>query len=164
MDLAYRSGEISIIDANEVCENDEFEFELGIEPKLKHVPALTGRGKPIAYYAMFKTVKGGYGFKVMSVQDIRDFASKKSQAYKSGYTSPWTTDFDAMAKKTVLKQALKYAPLKTDFTKALTSDESIKTEIAKDMTEVPNEYDDIETTIVDEETGTKVDKETGEIK
>ena len=44
-----------------------------------------------------------------------------------------------MAKKTVIKQALKYAPIKTDLQKVLSSDESIKKSIAQDMTEVQNE-------------------------
>ena len=41
-----------------------------------------------------------------------------------------------MAKKTVIKKALKYAPLRTDFRKALSTDETIKTEIGEDMSEI----------------------------
>ena len=50
-----------------------------------------------------------------------------------------------MAKKTVVKKLLKYAPLKTDVVRAVSTDASIKTEIAVDMSEVTNEivYDDI---------------------
>ena len=44
LDLAYRSGEIKDIQAHEVHENDEFEYELGLEPKLKHIPAMSNRG------------------------------------------------------------------------------------------------------------------------
>ena len=44
-----------------------------------------------------------------------------------------------MAKKTVIKQALKYAPIKSDFRKALSTDETIKKEIAEDMGEIPAE-------------------------
>ena len=44
-----------------------------------------------------------------------------------------------MAKKTVIKQALKYAPIKTDFQRALSTDESIKKEISFDMSSVRNE-------------------------
>lgn len=42
-----------------------------------------------------------------------------------------------MAKKTVIKQLLKYAPLKAEFQRALSTDETIKTEIGVDMGEVP---------------------------
>lgn len=47
-----------------------------------------------------------------------------------------------MAKKTVIKQALKYAPIKTDFQRALSTDETIKKEISIDMSEVQNEVID----------------------
>lgn len=136
IDLAYRSGEVSIIQAHEVYENDDFDYELGMEPRLRHIPARVNRGKVICYYAMFKTKDGGYGFDVMSVEDIQAHARKYSKAYGSG---PWQTNFDEMAKKTVLKKVLKYAPLKSDFVRAAAQDESIKTEISEDMYSVPAE-------------------------
>ena len=43
-----------------------------------------------------------------------------------------------MAKKTVLKKVLKYAPLKSDFVRAVAQDETIKTEISEDMYSVPD--------------------------
>ena len=61
-----------------------------------------------------------------------------------------------MAKKTVLKKALKYAPLKTEFMRGLTSDETIKTEISEDMYSVPDE------TVIEAE-GYEVDGDTGEV-
>ena len=140
IDLAYRSGEISTISAHKVCEGDVFEYELGLEPKLKHIPAKEKRGKAIWYYAIFKTKDGGYGFEVMSREDIETHAKKTSQAYGSQY-SPWAKWFDEMAKKTVLKKCLKYAPLKSDFVKAVTNDESIKNDISADMSDVRNDYE-----------------------
>ena len=59
IDLAYRSGEITSISAHEVCENDDFEYELGLEEKLKHKPALKDRGAVILYYAVFRTENCG---------------------------------------------------------------------------------------------------------
>lgn len=137
IDLAYRSGEVSIIQAHTVYQNDEFVYELGLDPKLKHKPATKDRGKPIYYYAMFKTKDGGYGFEVMSYDDVSAHARKYSKSYDNG---PWKTNFDEMAKKTVLKRVLKYAPLKSDFVKAVVQDETIKNDIAEDMYDVPNEY------------------------
>lgn len=114
IDLAYRSGEMASIYAHAVYDGDSFEYEYGLDQKLEHKPALTGRGKAIAYYAVFKLKNGGYGFGVMSVEDIEKHAQKYSQAYSSS-SSPWKKEFDEMAKKTVLKAVLKYAPIKTDF-------------------------------------------------
>lgn len=137
IDLAYRSGEIEIIQAHTVYQNDEFEYELGLNPKLKHVPADGDRGEAIKYYAVFRTKNGGYGFDVMSVDDIKRHAAKYSKGYSSSY-SPWSSNFDEMAKKTVLKRVLKYAPLKSDFVRAVSMDGSIKEEISDDMYSVQN--------------------------
>lgn len=150
IDLAYRSGEVEIIQAQVVCENDEFDYELGLDPKLKHKPAKENRGKPIYYYAIFKTKSGGYGFEVMSIHDIKVHAKKYSQSYSSEY-SPWQKNFDEMAKKTVLKRVLKYAPLKSDFVRAIAVDETVKKEISDDMYEVPPvEIDEADYNIVSE--------------
>lgn len=156
IDLAYRSGEVEVVQAHIVYENDAFECEYGLEPKLTHTPADKDRGEPVKVYAVFKTKSGGYGFEVMSMDDIRNHASKYSQSYKSNY-SPWQTNFEEMAKKTVLKKVLKYAPLKSDFVRGITQDETIKTEIADDMYSVPNE-------VVYETEFTEVDETTGEVK
>lgn len=142
IDLAYRS-DVTIIQAHEVCENDEFEYELGLDPVLKHKPALSDRGAVILYYATFKTKNGGYGFEVMSVDDIKKHASKYSQSFNSSY-SPWTSNFDEMAKKTVIKKCLKYAPLKSEFAKQISTDETIKTNISEDMYAEPDETDYID--------------------
>ena len=153
IDLAYRSGEVSTIQAHVVYENDEFEYELGLEPKLRHVPAKSDRGDPVFFYAVFRTKDGGYGFDVMSVDDVRAHAKKYSKAYSNG---PWQTNFEEMAKKTVLKRVLKYAPLKTDFVRGLSADETIKTQISEDMFSVPDE------TVIEAE-GYAVDEATGEV-
>lgn len=156
IDLAYRSGQVTIIQAHEVRENDEFSYSFGLEPTLHHVPARGDRGNVICYYAMFRTKDGGFGFEVMSREDVEAHAKRYSKSY-GGSFSPWSTNFDEMAKKTVLKKCLKYAPLKSDFVRAVASDETIKTEIAEDMTEVPPV--EIAYT-VDEETGEVVEPDT----
>lgn len=155
IDLAYRSGEVEVVQAQIVYANDKFECEFGLEPKLVHVPADGERGEPVKVYAIFRTKNGGYGFDVMSMEDVRKHAKKYSQSYSSSY-SPWASNFEEMAKKTVLKRVLKYAPLKSDFVRGVTADETIKTEIDEDMYAVPAE----DYTVEDVE----VDKETGEVK
>ncbi len=151
LDLAYRSGEVSIIDAQAVRQNDEFDFEYGLEPKLKFKPALKDRGEVICYYAMFKTKSGGFNFLVMSKEDVINHAKQFSQSYNSSY-SPWKSNFDQMAKKTVLKAVLKYAPLKSEFVKNIATDETIKTNIAENMVDQNDETEMINVTPVVEET------------
>ena len=153
IDLAYRSGEVELVQAHIVYANDKFECEYGLEPKLTHVPADSDRGEAIKVYAMFKTKSGGYGFEVMSMDDVKRHAQKYSKSFGSSY-SPWATSFEEMAKKTVLKKCLKYAPLKSDFVRAVVQDETIKTEISDDMYDVPSvSIEDAEYTVVDTETG-----------
>ena len=155
IDLAYRSGEVELIQAHIVYENDKFDCEYGLEAKLSHVPAESERGEPIKVYAMFKTKSGGYGFEVMSMDDVKKHAQKYSKSFGSSF-SPWATSFEEMAKKTVLKKCLKYAPLKSDFVKGIVQDETIKNELSEDMYEVPN-------VVVEEAEYTVVDADTGEI-
>lgn len=153
IDLAYRSGEVELVQAHIVYENDTFECEFGLDAKLKHVPAENDRGNAVKVYAMFKTKSGGYGYDVMSMDDVREHAKKYSKSFGSNF-SPWATNFEEMAKKTVLKRCLKYAPLKSDFVKGVVQDGAIKNEISEDMYDVPNVVvDDAEYTVVDEDTG-----------
>lgn len=158
IDLAYRSGDVKTIQAHVVYENDEFEYELGLEPKLRHIPAKEKRGEPIWFYAVFKLINGGEGFEVMSIEDVRNHAKKYSKSYSSSY-SPWTTSFEEMAKKTVIKKVLKYAPMKTDFVRAVAEDETIKHDIDFDMSTVPNDVVEAEYTETAETDGA-----TGEVK
>ena len=155
IDLAYRSGEVEVIQSHVVYENDEFVCSYGLNPELTHKPAFADRGEPIKVYAVFKTKSGGYGFEVMSMDDVRRHAAKYSKSYNNSF-SPWKTNFEEMAKKTVLKRVLKYAPLKSDFIRAASQDETIKTGLAADMYDVPNSTItdiDFEVVNVDEKTG-----------
>ena len=156
IDLAYRNERMQVIEAHTIYENDEFYYELGLNAKLKHIPAWEDRGNIRGFYAIFKLDNGGYRFEVMSKADVDRFAETYSKAYSSEY-SPWKTNYEEMAKKTVLKKLLKYAPIKSDFRKALSLDETIKSELSVDMSEVRNEEVDY-SAVVDgeyEETGGK---------
>ena len=164
IDLAYRSGEVEVIQSHVVYEKDTFECEYGLEPKLRHIPADGDRGVPVKVYALFKTQNDGFGFEVMSMEDVKKHAQKYSQSYSSSF-SPWKTNFEEMAKKTVLKKALKYAPMKSEFVRAVSADSTVKTEIAPDMLDVQadtiTEADYTELN-VNEDTGEVVDPDSKE--
>ena len=157
IDLAFRTGEVKSITAEVVCENDTFEYELGLDPKLKHIPSKSNRGRPIFYYAVFKLKNGGEGFKVMSKEEIDEHARKYSKNYSGGI---WQKEFDEMAKKTVLKKLLKYMPLKTEFVRSVAQDETVKSfdgMNAEDIADKPNEFVEADFE-VKEETGEVVSK------
>lgn len=151
IDLAYRSGKISSIMAEAVYANDTFEYELGINANLVHKPCIKGpRGDVICYYAVWHGKDGGYGFSVMSVEDVKAHRAKFSKAKNS----PWDTNFDEMAKKTCLKKALKLAPLSIDVLRDITTDETVKNTISDTMADEPNmiEIDGIVTDSIDDDT------------
>lgn len=137
LELAQRSGKIKTIYAREVYEHDAFDVEYGLHQDLKHKPLLVGdKGQIIGYYAVYHTVDGGYNFVFMTKDEVLAFAQSKSKTFKNG---PWQTDFDAMAKKTVIKQLLKYAPISIELQQAIVADTSVKTKIDADMSMVEDE-------------------------
>lgn len=149
MELAHRSGEIKNIEAHVVYENDDFEFEYGLNANLKHKPAKANKGAPEWVYAVVHFNNGGYIFEVMSYEDCLKHGQKYSKTYKNG---PWQTEPEEMAKKTVLKKVLKYAPMKTEF---VTTDEhtyNFDTDTSE-INIIPEDDRPIETTAVDVETG-----------
>ncbi len=100
---AKQSGETQELRAEAVYEKDQFEYELGFEKRLIHRPAIGVRGALVATYAVVKFTAGGGDFEVMSRDQI-DHIKKKSPSEKDG---PWVTDYDEMAKKTVIKRICK---------------------------------------------------------
>lgn len=159
IELAHRSGDLQSIEAHIVYENDEFEYELGLDPVLKHKPAMENRGKIEWVYAVYKLKSGGFGFEVMSVEDINKHRDKYSQAAIRGF-SPWNDNWEEMAKKTVIKRVLKYAPMKSEFVTAMVQDGSTLNFEDRgddfDIVQQPYSEEQIveaETEIIEEDTG-----------
>lgn len=133
IELVRRTGQISTLEAHEVCENDIFEFSYGSGGTLKHTPNLKGdRGKTYCYYAYAKLKDGSEAYHVMSIAEINRIRDKYSKTKNFG---PWIDEYDAMARKTVLKQLVKYLPLSTEVMTQIAQDETTKHEIKEDMTE-----------------------------
>ena len=102
--LAWNSGLIVSIDFDKICENDKYEYSKGDGGKFVHIPSLgDDRGKTIAYYAYAVMKGGGKAVHLMTMKEVQDHGKRFSKAYNAK-TSPWKTDFDAMAYKTVLIQ------------------------------------------------------------
>lgn len=164
IDLCYRTGQYKKIVARIVYEGDDFDYSYGLEEKLIHRPREKSN-TPIYVYGLYELKNGASAFEVMSWEAVMNHAKKYSQSVKNGYTSPWTTDSESMAKKTVLKKVLKYAPKAVEnaelIAEAVNGDSAIiKTNIIKDGNQytVTKDFDYSPENVIDAET-----KETGKI-
>lgn len=129
IDLARRSGHIQSIYAHAVYENDEFEYELGLHPKLTHKPSFGDRGKFIGAYAVAHFKDGGYQMEFMPESEIE----KRRGRSKSKDFGPWKSDYEEMAKKTVVRSMFKYLPISIEVQTQAQHDEVVR----KDITEEP---------------------------
>jgi len=115
--LGQRTGRISLMNVVDIREG-EFNGRnlLTGEYRFEEVPERESK-KIIGYAAYFALTNGFSKADYMTVEEADKHATRYSQTYKSQYDkvraeSKWTTDFDAMAEKTVLKRLLsKWAPL-----------------------------------------------------
>ncbi len=115
-ELVMRSGNVSKIHADVICENDEFEYDKGEIIKHK-INFRQPRGEAYAAYSYIRFKDGSEKSEVMGRDDIylvRE-KSKGYQAFKSKKikTCPWTDEQSEpeMWKKTVFKRCSKWAPL-----------------------------------------------------
>jgi len=123
--LLYRTSQVKGISANIVYENDEFNYEEGLNPILYHKPAPFGKakGKPIGVYTVAQLEGGARTFKVMSEAEVMQI--KALSKAKGTADSPWNSDkdpFKGMWKKTCLIQHSKFLPKTADFQLAIEKD------------------------------------------
>lgn len=124
IDLARRSGQLRSIVARPVHVKDRFEFELGTDEHLKHLPSLDGDSGPvIAYYGIAKLQNGDPIITVMSPAEVEKYRLRSANT--SDQSNPWITDFDAMACKTVIRRMVPWLPLSVEAAQAIESDEKV---------------------------------------
>ena len=117
IDLAYRSGSVTSIRANVVRDGDVFEWEEGLEPRLVHRPLLgPGRSqKDITFaYGVIRIRDAEPHFEVLPREEI-DRRRMMNEAEKRKKFSPWREHYEAMARKTAVSAALKFAPKSIEF-------------------------------------------------
>lgn len=122
LDLARRSGEIADISARAVYEGDEFDYEFGLDERCRHVPKAEKRTPDTLthVYAVCHFKDGGHYLEVMTKAEV-EAIRKRSKAKDSG---PWVTDYEAMAKKTVVRRAFPYLPVSVEAQMGAASDET----------------------------------------
>ena len=123
--LALRSGFVKDIYAACVYEDDEFDYQLGSTPKIKHKPKLGGDrddGKIIAVYAVARTKEGGSVMDILPLSDIHKHRNHSHtwRKYKSG---PWVEHFSAMSEKTAIRMLCKKLPMCQQLNRASRLDE-----------------------------------------
>ena len=159
IDLARRSGQIVSICAYTVHEKDHFEWRLGLDPDIQHVPSPEAdRGKMTYVYAVAKLKGGGGQFEVMSRAEVE----KVRKQSKAGSSGPWVTHFDEMAKKTVIRRLFKYLPVSIEAARAVEVDERAdRGEAVTPQDFIDATYEDLATEVPPE--AVTVDGTTGEI-
>lgn len=119
--LAVRSGQYKTINTCEVRNGEikrnkftgHIEF-LGENPE----------GEVIGYLAYIELLNGFQQSLYMTIQEVQQHAKTFSKSFNSA-TSIWKKDFDAMAKKTVLKLLLnRYGVLSVDMQRAIEKDQA----------------------------------------
>lgn len=146
--LAMRTGEYRYLNADVVYEGELKSFD-----KLTGHMDLSGEptsNKVIGYFAYLELLNGFSKAVYWTKEQVIEHAKRFSKAYNSGY-SPWKTDFDAMALKTVLRNLItKWGIMSVEMVQAV--DRDIESDAQMEIAENANsEVLDIDDGIVDAE-------------
>lgn len=140
--LAMRSGQYKTINVRDVREG-EIVGEDFVSGNLYFKKLSSGRESApvVGYVAFFQLVNGFEKMMFWTVDEIKQHAMTYSKTYGSVIksireASKWTTDFDAMAKKTALKLLLsKYGILSVEMKNAITNDQLVVNEQGEEIYE-----------------------------
>ena len=117
IELAKRSGEVVSWASEVVKENDEFSWDNGV---VTHkIDFRKPRGAAQCYYSRVTLKDGSLDFDVMTIEEVQA-VRKRSRA---GGNGPWVSDFDEMAKKTVIRRHSKRLTLSPEFRDAVEADD-----------------------------------------
>jgi len=119
--MAINAGAVKDITTQLVYEFDEYSLEQGSNPRVKHSVKFGDRGKIIGAYSSALLATATYHIEAMSIGEI-EAIMRRSDAYKSGKSCPWKTDFGEMARKTVIKRLFKYLPIPSEVMAAVQID------------------------------------------
>lgn len=107
-ELVRRSGDVSDLHSDVICEHDDFSYCFGTGSHLTHKVALgKPRGEVVGAYSYVRLKDGSDSFEVMSKDEIEAIRKRS----RSGNNGPWKTDWNEMAKKTVFRRHSKWLPI-----------------------------------------------------
>lgn len=127
--LAIRSGQFETINVTDVREGElKGRNRLTGELELDWINDDTARmkAKIIGYIGYFKLLSGYSKTTYWSIEELKEHGLNYSQTFKKGY-GVWKDNFNAMAKKTVLKLMLNKgdAPMSVEMQQAIKYDQSV---------------------------------------
>lgn len=128
IELIHRAG--TTVRAANVFEGDLFEYEEGTDPRIRHVPNLEVERSPNTLkfsYAVGQKLAGGPPVMMVMTKDEVEAVRKRSPSRNSA-TSPWTTDYLAMAMKSPVRRLAKMLPKSRELAQALDIDENPESE------------------------------------
>lgn len=133
-ELVLRSGEVASLQADVVCDNDDFEYNLG-EVVRHRIDFRSPRGAVYAVYARARMHNGSIATVCLSKDEV-EAVRKRSRSSGNG---PWVTDWNEMAKKTAFRRLSKWIPLSPDIrSKVEIDDEEVEFEDIKPAVVSPN--------------------------
>lgn len=134
VELVMRSGSVTCLHADVVCENDVFEYDRG-ELKQHKIDFRKPRGEVYAVYALARFKDGTEKAEVMTRDEV-EAVRRRSRAANAG---PWVTDWSEMSKKTVFKRMSKWLPLSSEYREAIEADdEEYRIAHAKPVSDAPS--------------------------
>jgi recombination protein RecT len=108
-DLATQSERIEFVQAKIVCANDKYTNRGTDKDPVHEYDPFKERGEIVGAYCVAKTNSGDYLTTEMSKEKI-DAVRDRSELWKRSKSGPWQTDYEEMAKKTVVRNAFKMWP------------------------------------------------------
>lgn len=123
LELVRRSGLVEGVSIYLVREKDTYEVKFGTEAGIRHEPFLDGDPGEVKFgYGVARMKGGGLHVEVMSRSDIeriRDRSQNVRTAKRYDKETPWDTDFDEMARKTIARRLCKWLPKSPELATAL---------------------------------------------
>lgn len=152
LELIRRTGQVTAVRTEVVYADDVFELELGTRVRCVHIPNLNPPDvrEVIAVYGVADFTAGGQHFEWMSRRQVEGIR-RRSKA--SGEDSPWQTDYDQMARKTLIRRMSKYLPSSVELRQALEVERIAETGVATKL---------VDGVILPDENGAFDDTPTGE--
>lgn len=119
--LAFRSDMLAgAPDVGVICDNDEFAWTQGFKSEFEVRPNIrNGRGQVLAAFCVTEYRNGAKTVVVMTREEIEGIRAR-SKAKDKG---PWVSDWEEMAKKTVVRRASKTWPMTSDLARAQEAEE-----------------------------------------